>query len=63
MCADEHQRNVKQHLCAKDIDAISTHFPLCFAHVHQRLSSHHRLGHHARWAEISFFGALKFAKN
>ena len=38
----------------ENINEVSKHFPPCFAHVHQKLQTSHRLGHHARVAYTLF---------
>ena len=40
----------KSHIRFEQIEELSKHYPPCFAHVHQKLQSSHRLGHHARIA-------------
>ena len=44
----------KSEIRFEQVDTLSQHFPRCFAHVHQKLQSSHRLGHHARVAYTLF---------
>lgn len=49
-------------ILAKDVDLVSQYFPLCFQHVHEKLTENHRLGHHARVAYTLFLKEIGLSR-